>query len=300
MTRPLPELTHRTVRVRGIDVHVVEAGEGPPLVLQHGFPQDWFCWASVIAPLAEHHRVICPDMRGFGGSDAPPFGYEKESLAQDLLAVCDALGVGRFSLVGHDWGGVVSFVAALRAPERIERLVLLNTAHLFWQVDAQFLLALRGFWYMPLIGTPLLGPWLLRRERFRRLTLGWAHPGLAWDGEERRRYVDQFGERARRSAARRLYGSFSFRELPENLRGRYKRERLTVPTLFVHGDRDRAVRAPIIRGFEPYADDLRVEFIPGAGHFVVEAAPEIVASKILAFVGDGAPSDAAAELVTMT
>lgn len=279
-----PQLTHHEVRVRGIRVHVVEAGEGPALVLQHGFPQDWHCWTSVIGALAEHHRVICPDMRGFGQSDAPPFGYEKETLAQDLLAVVDALGVQRFSLAGHDWGGVVSFIAALRAPARIDRLVLLNTAHLFWQIDAAFARAIRGFWYMPLVGTPLLGPWLLRRRKFLSIALGWAHPGLAWDAEERQHYLGQFDQRARRSAARRLYGSYAFREVAEIVRGRYKRERLTVPTLMLHGDGDRAIRPPLIRGHEPYADDLRVELISGAGHFVVEAEPERVATKILEFL----------------
>lgn len=288
MPAALPELLHHDVEVRGVRVHVVEAVSDPThpaLVLQHGFPQDWYCWASVIAPLAEHHRVICPDMRGFGASEAPPFGYEKEALAQDLLAVCDALGVERFSLAGHDWGGAVAFITALRAPERVERLVLLNTLHLFWKVDATLAWALRGFWYMPLLGTPLLGPWLLRREWFRRVTLGWAHPGLVWDAEEHRRYIGQFDNRARRSAARRLYGTFVFKELAEVLRGRYKRERLTVPTLFLHGDGDRAVREPLIRGHEPYADDLRVEIVSGAGHFVVEDASAVVARRILDFVG---------------
>ena len=78
---------------RGIRVHVVEAGEGPPLVLQHGFPQDWRSWQAVIPILAERYRPICPDMRGFGQTDAPPWGYDKEGLAQDLLGVCDALGI---------------------------------------------------------------------------------------------------------------------------------------------------------------------------------------------------------------
>lgn len=287
-----PALTHHELEVRGIRVHAVEAGEGPALVLQHGFPQDWYCWAHVIAPLAERHRVICPDMRGFGRSEAPPFGYDKEGLAQDLLAVTAALGAERFSLAGHDWGGVVAFIAALRAPERVERLVLMNTAHLFWRVDPAFLVALGGFWYMPLIGAPLLGPWLLRRPRFRGAVLGWAHPGLRWDAVERSHYIDQLGERARLSASRRLYGSFVFRELAENLRGRYRREHLTVPALLLHGDGDRAVRAPILRGFEPYADDMRVELVPGAGHFIAEAEPELVARAILDFVGGAAPEPA--------
>lgn len=288
MTAAQPELTHHQIEVGGIRIHAVEAGEGPALVLQHGFPQDWHCWAKVIAPLSDRHRVICPDMRGFGRTDAPPFGYDKECLAQDLLAVTAALGAERFALAGHDWGGVVSFIAALRAPERVERLVLLNTAHLFWQVDAAFVLALRGFWYMPLVGTPLLGPWLLRRRRFQDAVLGWAHPGLDWDAGERDRYLGMVCERARAGASRRLYGTFVFRELAEILRGRYRREHLTVPTLLLHGDADRAVRAPLLRGFEPFADEMRVELVPGAGHFVAEAEPELVARAILAFTAPAA------------
>jgi pimeloyl-ACP methyl ester carboxylesterase len=265
-------------------VLVVEAGDGPPLVLQHGFPQDWRSWQAVIPILAERFRVICPDMRGFGESDAPPWGYDKEGLAQDLLAVCDALGVDRFALAGHDWGGVVCFIAALRAPERVERLILLNTAHGFWQVDLEFLLALRGFWYMPLIGAPLLGSRLIRTTWFQRTVLGWADPGLAWDPATSEAFLGPLrAQPARASASRRLYGRFVFSELAEMLRGRYLRERLTVPTLFLHGTADRAIRPAVLRGYEPHADDLRIELVPGAGHFLCDAEPELVAGRMIEF-----------------
>lgn len=285
MPRAWADLAHHDVFVRGIRVHVVEAGRGPALVLQHGFPQDWHCWEAVLTPLAQHYRVICPDMRGFGQSDAPPYGYDKEGLAQDVLAVCDALEVERFSLVGHDWGGVVSFIAALRAAERIDRLVLINTAHLFWLIDARFLLALRGFWYMPLIAIPLVGPWLLRRRWFTDALLAWVHPGLEWDAAARRNYLEPLRQPARASASRRLYGRFVLFEFAEILGGRYKQERLQTPTLLLHGDGDRAVRTPVVRGYEPYADDMRVELIPGAGHFVLDEEPELVARRLLAFLG---------------
>lgn len=285
MTLPDAAVTHRHVEVRGIRVHVVEAGDGPPLVLQHGFPQDWHCWEAVLPALARHHRVICPDMRGFGHTDAPPWGYDKEGLAQDLLAVTAALGVERFALAGHDWGGVAAFIAALRAPERVQRLVLLNTAHGFWDVDATFFLGLRGFWYMPLLATPLLGSALMRTRWFPRAVLRRVHPGLAWDEAAYETYLASIREQgARASASRRLYTTFVVSEFKEMARGRYKRERLTVPTLHLHGTADRAVRLRTLRGFEAYADDMRLEFLEGSGHFVVDDEPQIVADRILEFL----------------
>lgn len=285
MTTPLPDLTHHIVHVRGIDVHVVEAGEGPPLVLQHGFPQDWRSWQAIVALLAAQFRVICPDMRGFGDSDAPPWGYDKEGLAQDLLAVLSALGIERFSLAGHDWGGVVAFIAALRAPERVERLVLLNTAHGFWDVDPTFFLGLRGFWYMPLIASPLLGSALMRTRWFPRNVLQWAHPDLDWDEATYETYLAPIREQpARASASRRLYARFVVSEFVEMARGRYKHERLKAPTLHLHGTADRAVRPRTLRGFEPYADDMRLEFLEGCGHFVVDDEPKLVAARMLNFL----------------
>jgi pimeloyl-ACP methyl ester carboxylesterase len=112
----MPGVEHGYVEARGLPVYVAEAGRGPPLVLQHGWPQHWYAWRALIPALAQRLRVICPDMRGFGWTEAPTAGYHKEGLAQDLLAVCDALGLERFALAGHDWGGFVAFVAAIRDP----------------------------------------------------------------------------------------------------------------------------------------------------------------------------------------
>ncbi|MDQ4048476.1 MAG: alpha/beta hydrolase, partial [Actinomycetota bacterium] len=119
----LEGVEHRFVDADGLRVHVTEAGHGEPLLLQHGWPQHWWAFRALIPVLAERYRVICPDLRGHGWTDAPAGGYEKEQLATDLLGVLDALGLERVRLVGHDWGGFAGFLACLRAPERFSHLV---------------------------------------------------------------------------------------------------------------------------------------------------------------------------------
>src|SRR5204863_7343073 len=119
------------VDVGGLSVHVAEAGSGPPLVLLHGWPQNWYCWRRVVPLLAPKFRLIMPDLRGHGWSDAPRRGYEKEQLADDLVGLLDALQLDEVGMVGHDWGGWVGFLACLRAPERFGGLLALGIPHPF-------------------------------------------------------------------------------------------------------------------------------------------------------------------------
>src|SRR5829696_9504920 len=108
MTPPLPALpgvSHRAIHVNGTRLHVAEAGDGPPLLLLHGWPQHWWCWRKLIPRLAASYRVLAPDLRGWGWSDAPPGDYDKASFAADIVALLDAEGIDRVSVIGHDWGG---------------------------------------------------------------------------------------------------------------------------------------------------------------------------------------------------
>src|SRR5947209_6165719 len=124
----LPGVEHREVLAGGVRLHVAEAGSGPPLVLLHGWPQHWWCWRHLIPSLAGANRVLAPDLRGWGWSDAPPGAYEKETFAADIVALLDAEGLDRVRLIAHDWGGFASFLLALRHPERVERMVVLDIA----------------------------------------------------------------------------------------------------------------------------------------------------------------------------
>ena len=262
-------------------LHVAEAGSGPPVVCVHGWPQNWWAWRHLLTGLADTHRVICPDLRGYGWSDVPRGGYEKEQFASDLIGLLDALGLERVRLVGHDWGGVAGFLACLRAPERFERYLALNTGHPFPSPSVRGALSLWRFAYQPVMAAPVIGPWLARHAVPRAV----ARLGTrgAWTAADAEVYLAPFREPARARAASLTYRTFVTREMGPLVRGRYRDQRLRVPTRFVHGVEDVAITPHLVRGAEPYADDYELELVPGVGHFITDEAPELVLDRARSF-----------------
>lgn len=282
----LPGVEYRFVDLAGVRMHVAEAGSGDPIVLLHGFPQHWWEWRKVIPGLAARHRVICPDLRGSGWSDAPLGRYEKEELADDIVALLDALELERVGLIGHDWGGFIGFLLCLRHPDRFNRYLALNTAHPFPVVDARTLGTLWRFWYQQVIAAPGLGARLLSggEQRFPRFLYRWVTVDLdAWSAADTELFLAQLREPARARAAVALYRTFLLREFLPIVRGRYKTLRLRTPTLFLHGTGDRVLRPAFLRGYEAYADDMKLELIDGIGHFIADEAPDLVVERALEF-----------------
>lgn len=284
LPKDVPEVEHRWVETSRIRMHVAEAGTGDPLVLLHGWPQHWYAWRRVIPELSRHYRLLCPDLRGLGWSDAPPGGYEKESLASDVLALLDALGIERIRLVGHDWGGMVGFFMCLRAPERVQQYVALNEPHPWLRIGPREVIGSWRLWYQTVLALPGLGTWALRRgpafvDSLLRL---WSGRDV-WSDAERRSFSErlQIPERARASAL--YYRTFAMRELPRIALGRYRSQRLRTPTLVLFGADDGVVRPYYLRGFDRHVDDGRVEVLPGLGHFIAEEAPETLVARMLDF-----------------
>ena len=114
-------VSHRYVEAGDLLMHVAEAGSGPVMVMLHGWPQHWYEWRHLIPQLAKHRRLLMPDLRGFGWSEAPPGGYKKEEMAADVASALDALEIEEYELVGHDWGAYIGFLLALREPQRVKR-----------------------------------------------------------------------------------------------------------------------------------------------------------------------------------
>jgi pimeloyl-ACP methyl ester carboxylesterase len=262
-----------------VRLHVAGAGSGPPLVLVHGWPQHWWAWRRLIAPLAGEHRVLCPDLRGLGWSDAPPGAYAKEQWAADVVALLDALDLDRVDLVGHDWGGLVALLAALRAPERVRSVAALSILHPWPRAPAPSLRALVPLAYQ----LPLAGEQLLRRLPVfvRELIRRGSHRDHRWSDEELDAYADvlRAPERARASSA--VYRTFLLREVGPLAAGRYRDQRLTMPALMLTGAADPVVGPALLEGLERHADaGARTATIERAGHFLPEERPEAVLAAL--------------------
>jgi pimeloyl-ACP methyl ester carboxylesterase len=279
---------HRFVELPGLRMHVAEAGTGEPVVLVHGWPQHWWEWRKLIPGLAERYRVICPDLRGFGWSDAPPGRYEKEELAADLVALLNALELDRVRLVAHDWGAVIGYLLCLQHPDRVERYVALSAGHPFIGVNPRALATMWRFWYMQVIAVPGLGARLVGRgeQRLPRLLYRWTTGDEdAWSTKDAELFLAQLREPERARASSALYRTFLLREFLPTVRGRYKAIGLRTPTLFLLGSGDPAIRPAFVRGFERYANDMKLELVNGAGHFIPEEAPDLVLDRTLDFFG---------------
>jgi pimeloyl-ACP methyl ester carboxylesterase len=119
-------------------MHVAEAGSGEAVLLLHGFPQHWWEWREVIAPLADHYRVICPDLRGAGRTDAPRNGYTRDRMLADLISILEAFELDRVFLISHDMGSISGFALSFDHPERVK-------AHLALGVPPPFIKFSRPF-----------------------------------------------------------------------------------------------------------------------------------------------------------
>lgn len=295
VARPFPQVEgvlHRFIETARLRMHIAEAGEGEPVLLLHGWPQHWYAWRKVIPLLAESHRVITPDLRGFGWTDVARGGYSTAELVEDLLALLDALELDRVFVVGHELGGRLGFHLSLRAPARVRGHLALNAMHPYWSARRLAPQAWRQWWTV-FVETPFIGRMVLRRiPAFLRMLFRLGTPG----GPRSASAVDEFiaalraPERAR--AAERVQGHFAYRELLPNLLGKHRSTRLEVPTLMLNGTKDFALAPAELGGYEPYANDLRVELVTDARHFLHEERPELVADTALRFfaqLSEGVP-----------
>jgi pimeloyl-ACP methyl ester carboxylesterase len=260
----------------GVRVHVAAAGPpgAPPVLLVHGWPQHWWSWREVLRELAGEFRVLCPDLRGLGWSGPPDDDdFRKQRLADDQIALLDALGVDRARLVGHDWGGWSAMLAALVAPERFSSLLALSIAHPW--VPREVGLRHGGLlaYQLPL-AAPFAGDRVIRDGRYvRGMLRNGRRDGRNWAREEEDAYIEVLREPAAAHASSKLYRDFLTRELPflRSFAGR----RFEMPARLVIGSREpfRAFAA----GFHG-----EVDVVDGAGHFLPEEAPAAVAERIRA------------------
>ncbi|HWM09638.1 MAG TPA: alpha/beta hydrolase [Solirubrobacteraceae bacterium] len=273
----------RTVTIQArdvgpLDVHLYEAGDGPPVLLLHGWPQDAASWRYVIPRLADRYRLIAPDLRGFGQSDAPGTGYDGMTFGADAIALLDALDIQRAHLIGHDWGGFAAFTAGIAAPRRVASMVVLNTIPPWVEPRPRLARELWRAWYV--VAMAAAGDRIVRDRPgliARMLRGDRVHDGISRADAEA--YVARLQRPASAVATKLLYRSYLRTAGIVLARRGHERGRLEPPTHFLFGTNDLAIPHRLLDGIERHCDDLELELVPDSGHFIAEEKPELVARR---------------------
>lgn len=278
---------HRFVSANGARFHVAEAGEGPLVVLLHGFPQTWWCWRAQITGLADAGcRVAAMDLRGYGASDKPPRGYDTPTLAADVAAVIRSLGEPAAAVIGHDWGGWIAWsmptlepavtrsVAALSMPHplRLRRALLTSRAQR------------RASSYVLGFQQPLRPERQLTRPgAVEGLLRGAGGPGWPADPDLVEHYVEAMRIPFVAHSAMEYYRWAVRSQLRRDGRAFFEAidRPIAVPVLQLHGSADTAILPATAQGSQRWVDDeLRFVSFAGAGHFLPEERPDAVTAEL--------------------
>ena len=284
----------------GIELSVAEAGSGPAVVLCHGFPELAFSWRHQIAPLAEAgHRVIVPDMRGYGASSAPAAiaDYDVLSLCGDMTGLLDALGEERAIFIGHDWGAFLVWQMAWIHPERVRAVAGLSVPFVPRAPAAPIPIMRANLgedFYIVWFQEPGVADAALASDVRRTLTTSrqWTAQWAEEDGASTNRpewlteaelqvYVDAF-ERTGFTGGLNWY-----RNIDRNweLTAPYEQRRIEQPALFLTGELDPVKNFMPVEAMDGWVTDLRRRVtVPGAGHWVQQQAPEAVNAELLGFL----------------
>ncbi|HEY7311639.1 MAG TPA: alpha/beta hydrolase [Gemmataceae bacterium] len=282
---------HRETSVNGIRLHYVEAGSGPLVVLLHGFPEFWYSWRHQIPALAAAgFRVLAPDLRGYNLSDKPPgvSAYRVEVLLEDVAGLIHRVGEEKASIAGHDWGGVLVWFFAMRHPEMVDRLIILNAPHpAAYRRELWSWTQLRKSWYVFLFQVPGLAELLIGAGDYdlvgRMLRRQPVHRE-AFSPEDVRHYKHALARPGALTAALNYYRAMG------NPMHRSERETvpITAPTLLLWGERDSFLSIRLTEGLNAWVPNLRVVRFPDVSHWIQNDAPERVNRSMIDFLR-GAP-----------
>jgi pimeloyl-ACP methyl ester carboxylesterase len=316
----MSEVRHRFVQTNGIRMHIAEQGEGPLVLLCHGFPESWYSWRHQLKALADAgYHAVAPDQRGYGQTDRPePIEqYTQFHLVGDLVGLLDALGEERAVIVGHDWGALVAWSAALMRPDRFPAVISLSVPFAgrapVRPTDAFRALAGDNFFYILYFQEPGVAEAELERDvraTMRRILYsasGDPPRDRAWrpalpktagfldattDPETLPPWlteadIDFYTAEFRRTGFR--GGLNWYRNFDRNweLSAPYAGAKVTVPALFIAGERDAVISfaRPVLDGMPAAVPNLKKTVIlPGCGHWTQQERPAEVNAEILAFL----------------
>jgi epoxide hydrolase 4 len=279
----------RQIQTRdGLTLSVDVSGEGKPVILLHGFPENATSWRHQMPALAAAgYSAWAPNLRGYPPSSVAgrQSAYQLHRLAEDVLAVLDAAGHERACVVGHDWGGIIAYAFASAYPGRLEKLAILNAPHMqvygekVWRSSQLFRSLYVGFFQLPFLPEQVLsaGDFSAVRHMFRTMPRN----RRAFSQSDIEGYVAGLRQPGALKAALDYYR--------ENMRpgamDLARPERIDAPLLILWGMQDPALGAFLLDGMERFATRLRIHRIPEAGHWVQNETPQEVNKVLLDFLG---------------
>lgn len=269
--------THAKIATNGIQLHYVTQGDGPLMLLLHGFPEFWYSWRHQMPEFARDRQVVALDLRGYNDSDKPPAtaAYAMPELIQDVKGVIEGLGYDRCVLVGHDWGGAIAWSFAEAYPAMVEKLIVLNIPHpaKFAQglLTPQQLLRSSYIFFFQLPWLPELA---IQANDFQLLE--WSLRGMAvnkaaFSDDDIEAYKNAFAKPGTLTAALNYYRNL-FRP---GLWSRSWRV-LEMPTLMIWGEDDIPLGKELTYGTEQYVRDFQLKYIPHCSHWVQQERPDLV------------------------
>ena len=267
--------------VNGTRLHYLIGGRGSPVVLLHGFAQTGHMWTPLLAPLAEHHTVVVPDLRGAGESAKPAGGYDKLTMAADIHELTRALGLPPATIVGHDIGLMVAYAYAAQFPQDTERVVLMD-AFLPGIGNWQDMWLLRDLWHFHFYGeTPLA---LVKGRERIYLEHFWndfaADRAHSVSEADRRLYAAAYAQPGAVEAGFGWFRNFE-RDAADN--AELGRTHLAMPVLVLAGEKSGGTF--LVDQVRLVADDVRGQVVQGSGHWLMDEAPQVVVPAIVEFIG---------------
>lgn len=281
------EVQHRTIQGDGAVLHVAVAGSGPPVILLHGFPENWQSWRHQIPALvAAGYSAWMPDLRGYNRSGIPARrdAYHLRHLIADVAAIVRATKHPRAHIVGHDWGGIIAWTFAGNYPALVDRLVILNAPHMqiyldkVWRTSQAFRSGYVLFFLLPVVPERVLAAghfWLVRRM-FRLMP---ARRATFTDAD----IDDYIRGLAQPGALKAALDYYRANVLPGKVR-LASHARTDAETLIIWGEQDPALGSFLLEGTQRFAPRLRIHCIPSAGHWVQNEAPDEVNHALVRFL----------------
>jgi pimeloyl-ACP methyl ester carboxylesterase len=288
-------IEHRFAEVNGVRLHYACAGGGRLILFVHGFPEFWYAWRKQLTEFGEDYLAVAPDMRGYNRSTKPQEleQYQSKHLVADLIALARHLGREKFTLVAHDWGGAVAWALAIAHPEALDRLVVINAPHpaIFMRELATNPAQQEASQYMRFFRKPDAEE-KLSHDNFAMLekfAFGLGTGRSFMDEDTRKLYREAWAQPGAVQGGLNYYRASRLEPPPTGgtldlSRVDLERMKVTVPTLVIWGERDKALLPGNLEGLDDYVRDLTVRRVPDASHWVVHERPALVNQYIREFL----------------